>query len=87
MIESQVHQVGLIVPATVTSVQPTTLEINGSPQWRLDYSFDDRRGRPRRHHVTMSSEDASEWHSGDRGIIRVDPNRPSRVVWIGKPEP
>lgn len=85
-IESRVQHAGLIVPATVTSVQPTRLEINGRPQWRLEYSFEDLSGRPQTRHVTISPEDASEWDSGDRGIIRVDPDRPTRVVWIGKPE-
>ena len=83
--ESHLRQVGVMIPATVTSVTPTSLEVNGSPQWRLDYSFEDR-GRLQTRHVTLSPEDASEWDSGDRGIIRIDPKRPTRVVWIGKPE-
>lgn len=70
---------------TVRNVWPTSTSINRVPQWRLSYEYRDHVGRTQEgeSHL-LSPEEASEWHQGEKGIVRFDRERPQDSVWVGR---
>lgn len=71
--------------ATVSAIVPTRITINGEPQWRIDYHYEDERGR--RHtgrSEPMSPDAVAEWQPGQRGRIRYDARVPERSAWLGR---
>jgi len=51
------------------------------------YRYVDRMGEEHRGSSGyLEPEEAAEWKAGDVGVVRFDPRRPSRSIWIGRPE-
>lgn len=71
---------------TVRKVWPTSTRINKVTQWQLSYEFRDHVGRMQQgeSHL-LSPDEAADWHSGDKGAVRFDRERPEDSVWNGKP--
>lgn len=76
---------GMPTQATVTSIVPAEVSIDGVPQWRIRYRYQDHRGRNYTSESSpMSPEAAKEWRTGDQGTAKFDLKAPGKSVWIGK---
>jgi hypothetical protein len=74
---------GALATATVVDVSPGNLRINGVPQWRLRYCFQDSRGKGYEGSCTLSPVDAESWRQGAEGKVRYDARNPRLHVWVG----
>jgi hypothetical protein len=78
---------GMTVEATVTSIGPGSVRINGVKQWVIRYEFTDAAGRKRTGiSFPMAPEEAEAWDAGQHGFIRYDPRAPGKSLWIGTAE-
>ena len=82
--ERELERSGIDAMATVVSVAPGLLRINGIPQWKLSYRFRDAQGRSHDGSRTLSAQDAQAWQEGATCRVRYDSRNPRSHVWIGK---
>lgn len=76
---------GAAAPATVVGVAPLGIRVNRIPQWCLRYEFRDGAGQSQQGvSDNLHPDEATEWHVGDQGAVRYDPQRPSDSVWLGR---
>ncbi|MGZ5092372.1 MAG: hypothetical protein ACXWIP_14350 [Burkholderiales bacterium] len=86
--QSRVWRTGTTVSAVVTAVAPSSTRINGVQQWEIRYAFTDTNGR--RHEGCSNctpQDEAKQWHRGDRGQARFDPDSTGSSVWLGNSTP
>jgi hypothetical protein len=84
--ELRLQSQGTSAQATVEEVKPTNTRLNGVPQWRIRYRYQDHEGRT--HHgrsILMPPDEAQAWKAGDAGTVRFDALAPKKSIWIGKP--
>jgi len=78
---------GLAAEGEVIAVDQTGMRYNGRAQWKIVYQYRDRTGASQRGvSGYLEPDEAAEWHVGDKGLVRVDPNRPARSIWVGRLE-
>jgi hypothetical protein len=78
---------GIAGEATVTAIAPARITINGEPQWRINYHYQDSRGRTYTgRSQPLSPDEVAEWQPGQRGPIRYDPRVPGKSAWLGRAE-
>jgi Protein of unknown function (DUF3592) len=82
--EKELSATGMSAEATITDIGPSYLRINGVPQVKLRYRFQDGQGKTREGSCTMSPEEAGNWPPGHKGQVRYNPRKPKTNVWIGK---
>jgi hypothetical protein len=76
---------GTRADAAVVEVTETNLSVNGVPQWRIRYRYQDHRGRPHTGDSgAMPPEEAEPWKVGDTGIVHFDPHAPKKSIWVGR---
>ena len=81
----RLYRHGQPVEATVTSVHETNVSINRRIQWAVAYEFQDHLGHTQQGtSAPMPAVQALEWHEGDKGIARFDPQRPADNVWAAE---
>jgi hypothetical protein len=86
-VTSRLRHSGTPADATVESVGPARITINGVQQMVVRYRYQDSAGRSRTGRSDpMSPEDADAWNAGDRGRIRFDAQLPQRSLWLGRDE-
>jgi len=81
----RVSRHGHLTEGTILRVEPTSTSINRVRQWRIIYRYRDHVGRTQEgeSHL-LSPDEASLWHEGEIGSIRLDRLRPEFSVWLGK---
>lgn len=86
-LEDHLRREGLTAEAEVIGVDQTGMRYNKRWQWKVVYEYVDRAGA-RQHGSSgyLDPDEAAEWQVGDKGMIRIDPARPERSIWIGRPE-
>ncbi|MGH9510209.1 MAG: hypothetical protein ACRD2M_09745, partial [Terriglobales bacterium] len=82
--EKELSRSGVIAEATVTDIVPAYVRINGVPQLKLRYRFQDAQGKTREGSCTMSPEEAGNWLPGHTGTVRYDVRKPRVSIWIGR---
>lgn len=82
-LSSRLERSGVEVPATVVGVEESNISVNRRRQWRLTYEYQDLRGRTRTKSFHLPEEEARAWKPGAPARVRIDPDRPSRAVWMG----
>jgi hypothetical protein len=82
--EQELSRSGMTAEATVMDIGPSYLRINGVPQLKLRYRFQDAGGKTREGSCTMTPEEAGTWRSGQTGRVRYDPKKPRVSIWIGR---
>jgi hypothetical protein len=81
----RLYRHGQPVEATVTSVHETNVSINRQIQWAVAYEFEDHLGHTQQgSSAPMPAGQALEWHEGDKGIARFDPQQPADSVWVAE---
>ncbi|HXF82138.1 MAG TPA: DUF3592 domain-containing protein [bacterium] len=86
-LEQYLRREGVSVRGEVIAVDQTGVRYNRRVQWRLTYRYADRTGRQHRGQSGyLEPDEAAEWKVGDAVLIRIDPGRPARSVWMGRPE-
>jgi hypothetical protein len=86
-IELHLRREGLTAQGEVLAVEETSFRYNRRVQWKIRYRYVDRMGEEHRGSSGyLEPEEAAEWKAGDVGVVRFDPRRPSRSIWIGRPE-
>jgi len=86
-VNSRLRHSGTAAEATVESVVPARITVNGVPQMVVRYRYQDSRGRSRTGRSdAMSPEEADAWKPGDRGRVRFDAQLPQRSLWLGRDE-
>jgi len=81
----RLYRHGQPVEATVTSVHETNVSINRQVQWAVAYEFQDHLGHTQQGtSAPMPAVQALEWHEGDKGIARFDPQQPADNVWTAE---
>jgi len=82
---SRLRHSGTPADATVESIGPARITINGVPQLVVRYRYQDSSGRSRTGRSDpMSPEEAEAWKTGDRGRVRFDAHLPQRSLWLGR---
>lgn len=80
----RINNSGILASATVTSVRPGNLEINGVRQWVIHYSYQDYQGKQQKGETGyLSPDDANAWKSGDKGQIKFDSSNSAESIWLG----
>ena len=74
---------GMLATATVLDVAPGNVRINGVPQWKLRYRFQDSRGRAHEGSHALSPDEAQDWQPGRTGNVRYDAQNPRSHLWTG----
>lgn len=69
---------------TVVDIRDRRLKINGVPQWRLRFEYDDSHGLRHASSHDLSESDARLWKTGDVGAVLYDPGKPSDAIWLGR---
>ncbi len=76
---------GTMAEATVVEVGPANASLNGIPQWRIRYRYQDHRGRTHTgESALMAPDEAQEWKVGDTGAARFDTRASKKSIWIGR---
>lgn len=88
VLQRRLVRVGLTAAGTVDAVLPTRYMVNGRGQWRLQYRFPDASGGEHTGRSTyLADDEAARWQPGDACLVRYDPARPERSVWLGSDLP
>jgi hypothetical protein len=82
--EKELSRSGVIAEATVMDIGPSYLRINGVPQLKLRYRFQDAGGKTREGSCTIAPEEAGTWLPGHTGKVRYDVRKPRVSIWIGR---
>jgi hypothetical protein len=82
--EKELSHSGIVTEATVTDIGPSYLRINGIPQMKLRYRFQDAQGKTREGSCTMSPEEAENWQPDQTGRVRYDARKPGVNIWQGR---
>ncbi|MDQ7842439.1 MAG: DUF3592 domain-containing protein [Armatimonadota bacterium] len=86
-LEQYLRREGRAVEGEVIAVEQTRMRYNGRFQWRLTYRYADGTGEQHRGQSGyLEPDEAAEWKVGDAVLVRIDPSRPARSVWVGRPE-
>ena len=86
-LEQYLRREGLTAEGEVTAVQETNMRYNRRIQWVLRYRYEDRMGVAHEGRSGyLEPEEAEAWSVGDKGVIRFDPRRLERSIWVGRPE-
>lgn len=81
----RIYRTGTSAPGTVTDVRETNVRVNNRTQWAVHYTYRDHVGQTRTGDSgPLPPGEAQEWQQGDTGLVRFDPERPERSVWVGK---
>ena len=78
---------GTSTAGAVTSMAKTWYQgwgDDGPPRYALRFSYHDQHGHAHRGRAICVQMDAFQWRTGDRGLVRYDPEHPGRSVWIGQ---
>ena len=76
---------GVVMRATVVTVEPTSTRVNGEYLWRVRYEYRDWSGQP--HEGVSGYLDRREAHTylvGDPALVRYDPQAPDTSIWLGR---
>jgi hypothetical protein len=82
--EKELRRTGGTTEAIVTDSGPANIRINGIPQWKLRYRFQDPSGALQIGATTLTPEEAQKWQPGQTGKVRYDLRRPRTNLWVGK---
>lgn len=83
---NRISNSGILASATVTSVRPGNLKINGVQQWVIYYSYQDYQGKQQKGETGyLTPEEANAWKSGDKGQVKFDPTNSAESIWLGSP--
>lgn len=75
---------GIPVDATIRSVGPGNLTINGVRQWLIEFTYQDFQGQTHRGNSGhMRPEVAQGWKAGEAAKVLYDKAAPNKYVWIG----
>lgn len=82
--EKELARTGVMAEATITDIGPSSLRINGLPQMKLCYRFQDAQGKTREGSCPVSPEEAGNWLPGQSGHVRYNQRNPRLNIWIGR---
>jgi hypothetical protein len=76
---------GIDLDATVTEIRRSASRISHRARWRVLYRYEYTLGWPLEGKSRpLSGDIVSEFRPGDQVLIKVDPGRPERSVFVGR---
>jgi hypothetical protein len=81
--ERRLMQTGIQVPATVTDVRRSLVEINRQTRWYVCYRYDYGGRVLTGESDAMPGEMVADFKPGDRVAIKVDPQKPEESLFLG----
>jgi Protein of unknown function (DUF3592) len=81
--ERRLMQSGIEVPATVTDVRRSRIEINRQTRWYVCYRYDYSGRALAGESHSMPGEAVADFKPGDRVTIKVDPQKPEVSLFLG----
>jgi hypothetical protein len=80
----RLQEAGIAVPATVTDVKRSLVEINRQTRWYVCYRYDYGGRTLTGESDNMPGEMVADFEPGDRVSIKVDPRKPEDSMFIGR---
>jgi hypothetical protein len=82
--EKRLLQAGIELPATVTDVRRSLVEINRQTRWYLCYRYEYGDRTLTGESDNMPGDMVSDFKPGDRLRIKIDPGKPEDSLFLGK---
>jgi hypothetical protein len=82
--ERRLMETGIQMPATVTDVRRSLVEINRQTRWYVCYRYDYGGRTLTGESDNMPGEMVADFKPGDRVRIKVDPGKPEESLLLGK---